>query len=172
MGKMDPMSGCNIRLVFTLPPRDSTLQYKRCVQLWNNSPYITPLSAYNSLYVCMTSHWFLNWTCHKFKVPLLVPLGKSWLYYFQVWSPGETFTEDDRWRSSHSLLILYLRYPWTTVDENICQGLIYSLSPVSYRTTDNENICQGLIYSLSPVSLNYRWKHMPRFDIFFISGIL
>ena len=110
------------------------------------------ISAYNSLYVCMTSHWFLNWTCHKFKVPLLVPLGKSWLYYFQVWSPRETFTEDDRWRSSHSLLILYLRYPWTT---------------------DDENICQGLIYSLSPVSLNYRWwKHMPRFNIFFISGIL
>ena len=31
--------------MFTLPPRDSTLQYKRCVQLWNNSPYITPLIA-------------------------------------------------------------------------------------------------------------------------------
>ena len=29
---MDPMSGCDTRLVFTLPPRDSTLQYKRCVQ--------------------------------------------------------------------------------------------------------------------------------------------
>ena len=27
----DPMSGCDIRLVFTLPPRDSTLQYNRCV---------------------------------------------------------------------------------------------------------------------------------------------
>ena len=40
---MNPMSGCDIRLVFTLPPRDSTLQYKRCVQLWNNFPYITPL---------------------------------------------------------------------------------------------------------------------------------
>ena len=40
---MDSMSGCDIRLVFTLPPRDSTLQYKRCVHLWNNFPYITPL---------------------------------------------------------------------------------------------------------------------------------
>ena len=28
---MYPMSGFDIRLVFTLPPRDSTLQYKRCV---------------------------------------------------------------------------------------------------------------------------------------------
>ena len=43
MWKIDPMSGCDIRLVFTLSPRDSTLQYKRCVQLWNNFPYITPL---------------------------------------------------------------------------------------------------------------------------------
>ena len=33
---MDPMSGCDIRLVFTFPPRDSTLQYKRCVLLWND----------------------------------------------------------------------------------------------------------------------------------------
>ena len=40
MWKMDPMSGCNIRLVFTLPPRDSSLQYKRCVHLWNNFPCI------------------------------------------------------------------------------------------------------------------------------------
>ena len=28
MWKMDPMSGFDIRLVFTLPPKDSTLQYK------------------------------------------------------------------------------------------------------------------------------------------------
>ena len=39
MWKMDPRSGCNIRLVFTLPPRDSTLQYKRCVYFWNNFLY-------------------------------------------------------------------------------------------------------------------------------------
>ena len=39
--KMDPMSGCDTPiLVFTLPPRDSTLQYKRCVLLWNNYLYI------------------------------------------------------------------------------------------------------------------------------------
>ena len=46
MWKMDPMSGCNIRLVFTFPPRDSTLQYKRCVHHWDNFPCIT------SSYVC------------------------------------------------------------------------------------------------------------------------
>ena len=43
MWKMDPMSGCNIRLVFTLPPSDSTLQYKRCVHFWNTFPCITSL---------------------------------------------------------------------------------------------------------------------------------
>jgi len=41
--KMDSMSGFDIRLVFTLPPRDSTLQYKRCVHLWNKFPCITTL---------------------------------------------------------------------------------------------------------------------------------
>ena len=29
--------------MFTLPPRDSTLQYKRCVHFWNNFPCITSL---------------------------------------------------------------------------------------------------------------------------------
>ena len=43
MWKMDPMLGCDIRLVFTLPPRDSTLQYRRCVHLWNNFPCIINL---------------------------------------------------------------------------------------------------------------------------------
>ena len=41
--KMDPMSGFDIRLVFTLPPRGSTLEYKRCVLLWNNFPCIITL---------------------------------------------------------------------------------------------------------------------------------
>ena len=39
--KMDPMKGFDIRLVFTLPPKDRTLQYKRCVHLWNSFPCIT-----------------------------------------------------------------------------------------------------------------------------------
>jgi len=43
MRKMDPMSGFDIRLVFTLAPRDSTLQYKRCEHFWNNFPCITSL---------------------------------------------------------------------------------------------------------------------------------
>jgi len=49
MWKMDPMSGCDIRLVFTLPHRDSTLQYKIWVHLWNNFPYIITLHADKSL---------------------------------------------------------------------------------------------------------------------------
>ena len=51
MWKMDPMSGFDIRLVFTLPPRDSTLQYKRCVHFWNNFPCITSLG----LMICQWS---------------------------------------------------------------------------------------------------------------------
>ena len=35
----------DIRLVFTLPPRDSTLQYKRSVHFWNNFPCITSLGS-------------------------------------------------------------------------------------------------------------------------------
>ena len=53
MRKMDPMSGFDIRLVFTLPPRDSTLKYRRCVHFWNNFPCITSLvhGMYNMSYV-------------------------------------------------------------------------------------------------------------------------
>jgi len=46
MWKMDPISGFDIRLVLTLPPRDSTLQYKRCVHFWNNFPCLTILGLY------------------------------------------------------------------------------------------------------------------------------
>ena len=49
MWKMDLMSGCDIRLVFTLLPGDSTLRYKRCVHLWNNFPCIITLLIF--LYV-------------------------------------------------------------------------------------------------------------------------
>ena len=36
-----------IRLVLTSPPRDSTLQYKRCVHLWNNFPCKNTLESPN-----------------------------------------------------------------------------------------------------------------------------
>ena len=39
---------------------------------------------------------------------------------------------------------LYLRYPWTTDDENICQGLIFSLSLESLNY-DDRNICHKWI---------------------------
>ena len=41
---MDSMSGCDIRLVFTFPPKENTLQYKKCVHLWNNFPCFSTLS--------------------------------------------------------------------------------------------------------------------------------
>ena len=51
MWEMDPMSGFGIRLVFTLPPRDSTLQYKRCKHLWNNFPCIKTLNNTSSTFL-------------------------------------------------------------------------------------------------------------------------
>ena len=42
---IDFLSGFVIPFVFTLPPRDGTLQYKRCVHLWNNFPCITTLGS-------------------------------------------------------------------------------------------------------------------------------
>ena len=35
----------DIRLVFKLPPSDSTLPYKRCVHLWNNFPCMKSLTT-------------------------------------------------------------------------------------------------------------------------------
>ena len=73
MWKMDPMSsGFDIRLVFTLPLRDSTLQYKRYVHLWNNFPCIITLdqnlNKYDIEVVYIKNwyiiyHWFLSYNC-------------------------------------------------------------------------------------------------------------
>ena len=41
--KMDSMSDCDVRLVFTLQPKDSTLQYKKYIHLWNNFPCISTM---------------------------------------------------------------------------------------------------------------------------------
>ena len=54
MWKMDLMSVFDIHLVFTLPSRDSTLQYKRCVHFWKNFPCITSLGL---LIVFFQSFW-------------------------------------------------------------------------------------------------------------------
>ena len=62
MWQMGPLAGFDIRLVFTLPPRDSTLQYKRCVHFWNNYPCITFLTKpkilfnYANFLILLTMH--------------------------------------------------------------------------------------------------------------------
>ena len=66
MWKMDPMSGCNIRLVFTLAPRDSTLQYKRWIYFWNNFPCITFLSKYYLLGMLLPiNEYSVHFTLHS-----------------------------------------------------------------------------------------------------------
>ena len=70
MWTIDPMSGFDIRLVFTLPPRDSTLQYKRFVHVWNNFPCITSLLV--TIYfdkIALKMKWHILWVCPK--IPLL-----------------------------------------------------------------------------------------------------
>ena len=65
--KMNSMSGCDIRLVFTFPPKDSTLltlQYKKCVHLCNNFPCISTLTlAVLSLFTVLPEtavHFYVN----------------------------------------------------------------------------------------------------------------
>ena len=80
MWKMNPMSGFDIGLVFTLPPRDSTLQYKRCVHLWYNFPCIST-SAWRSSEVKKLR------ICHKLKcsIPNILPPSGRNLWYFELW---------------------------------------------------------------------------------------
>ena len=59
--KMDLMSGFDIRLVFTLPPRDSTLQYKTCVLFYNNFPCIIILVITLFYVDALNSEFNLHW---------------------------------------------------------------------------------------------------------------
>ena len=62
MWKMDPVSGFDIRLVFTLPPSDSTLQYKRCVHFWNNFPCIITLEKLQYFpHFCFCNYLKFRW---------------------------------------------------------------------------------------------------------------
>ena len=95
MWKMDPMSGCDIRLVFTLPPRDSTLQYKKYVHFWNNFPCIKSLScAVSRVWKIMISPCnceifrSLSWNgvihtkSKRFQInPIFHIQGNSWIFY-------------------------------------------------------------------------------------------
>ena len=79
MWKMDHMSGFDIRLVFTLPPRDSTLQYKRCVHFWNNFLCITSL-PWPFLVKGNVDKTSIDLPFKEFHVQFTIPLGaiKMW----------------------------------------------------------------------------------------------
>ena len=53
---MDLMSGFDIRLVFTLPPSDSTLQYKRCVHLVIKCLFYDNRRGLYSVHSCLSNH--------------------------------------------------------------------------------------------------------------------
>ena len=93
MWKMDPMSDCDILLVFTLPPRDSTLQYKSYVHLWNNFPCIITLSITMNIFItsiqcCPQRTWlqrqlyFIYFGC--FSALLVCQTFKKIIFIFKV----------------------------------------------------------------------------------------
>ena len=83
MWKMDPISDFDIRLVFTLPPRDSTLQYKRCVHFWNNFPCLTILGpTYPTLWkeiscLCSLRCTLILYNLYRSCTSLWISKGKS-----------------------------------------------------------------------------------------------
>ena len=81
MWKINPMLGCDIRLVFTLPP--STLQYKRCLHVWNNFPCIITLVIWilNQTPFCPTP---VISTEHKFRLRFLT-LNKFEFWRVMLW---------------------------------------------------------------------------------------
>ena len=104
MWKMDPMSGLDIRRVFTLPPSDSTLQYKRCVHSWNNFSCIKSLSCADSrVWKIMISPFnceifrSLSWNgvihtkLKRFQINLIFHIqGNSWTF-LSFYSAGRDF---------------------------------------------------------------------------------
>ena len=103
---------CDIRLVLTLSPRDSTLQYKRCAHLWNNFPCIITLGTPN-IFV-----GFIGW--------LKYSDFSSWKYVLWFYF---TYSESDR-GSTGVMLVLCLK--------NI--GIIYNIASedtnTQYPSTD------------------------------------
>ena len=79
MKKMDRMSGFDIRLVFTVPPRDSTMQYKRFWHLWNNFPCINTL-IYRFLSNCKRN---LKWPRTLYAM-MAIPYSQPKAFFDQV----------------------------------------------------------------------------------------
>ena len=104
---MDPISGFDIRLVFTLPPRDSTLQYKRCVHFWNNFPCITSLA--NSYFFVALNKYILNYAallndkyrCPSGQFPLFVNEETSLTIVNETTSFLNGRFKNDRFQNDH-----------------------------------------------------------------------
>ena len=107
MWKMDPMSGCDIRLVFYFPPRDSTLQYKRCVHLWNNFPCIKQSSSstvvnifgfLGSGYLIVRSRYIVKWLYSTLELNIPSFLNKKYIRGSLVLAGGNTvYKSRDAW---------------------------------------------------------------------------
>ena len=86
MWKMDPMSGFDIRLVFTLPPRDSTMQYKRCVHLWNNFPCII------TLFLVHTNVWRVKYYLTLYLKSFMLLYNRAHLCPFKIYTSHSCFS--------------------------------------------------------------------------------
>ena len=111
MWKMDPISGCDIRLALTLPPRDSTLQYKRCVHLWNNFPCIITLEK-----LLWGGNFVLGISRSIFDLGLLL-IYRDYLVFIQYPQCDITLKGKLKWRDS--VLILELQVPKMNIGINL-----------------------------------------------------
>ena len=111
--KMDSMSGCNIRLVFPFPPKDSTLQNKKCVYLWNNFPCIRTFLKINNL----TMPWLLTSKYNSFLLNHVWHLTQNYWAFFQTNNKKFIFSRPNMLAALTSNLIYMLEihaliYQW------------------------------------------------------------
>ena len=110
MWKMDPMLGCDIRLVFHYRPETVHLQYKRCVQLWNNFLYITPLPwlighclVWNYAYACSSFKLIFNTIVY---VNTTESLFYTFLFFFMILAYLSSIY-NSKWRIVYKMMRLF-----------------------------------------------------------------
>ena len=105
---MDPMSGFDICLMFTLPPRDSILQYKKCIHLSNNFPCIITLDA------TVNNQFNLNYFMCSSLLSLRKILNKPWNMFNQKMNiyrvEGSSLKSDPMRVLGNPLYKLFLNY--------------------------------------------------------------
>ena len=76
-----PTGWHGIHLVITLPPRASTLQYKRCLHLWNNFPCIITLQGHMFLIAKISINCTLYKDIYFFRSFLVLFINNSFSHF-------------------------------------------------------------------------------------------